>query len=176
MILDVPVNNCSVMSWRVFLGCTSTKQRIKCLAQRHNTVLSVRPSFSSQVLYHWATALLNCYWYYVYFFLWKTQKNKTNFMKMFLCLPPTFRLQWRTFLAHLSHYKAQGELFDRMFIIIHSSSVCLWHLMSVNMGESFRINPEFRILRLTSQRKSASKCWIKEIIVASLINFLSKHN
>ena len=34
-------------------------------------------------------------------------------------------LQWRTFLAHLSHYKAQGELFDRMFIIIHLSTVCL---------------------------------------------------
>ena len=28
----------------------------------------------------------------------------------------------------------------------------------------FRSNPEFRILRLTFHRKSASKCWIKEII------------
>ena len=35
----------------------------------------------------------------------------------------------------------------------------------------FRINPEFRILRLTFHRKSASKCWIREIILASLINF-----
>ena len=35
----------------------------------------------------------------------------------------------------------------------------------------FRINPEFRILRLTFQRKSASKCLIKEIIIASLISF-----
>ena len=35
----------------------------------------------------------------------------------------------------------------------------------------FRINPEFRILRLTLHRKSASKCCIKEIIIASLINF-----
>ena len=36
----------------------------------------------------------------------------------------------------------------------------------------FRINPEFRILRLTFHRKSASKSLIREIIVASLINFL----
>ena len=35
----------------------------------------------------------------------------------------------------------------------------------------FRINPEFRILRLTFHRKSASKCLIKEIIIASLIYF-----
>ena len=31
-------------------------------------------------------------------------------------------------------------------------------LILTYMGEAFRINPEFRILRLTSQRKSASKC------------------
>ena len=30
----------------------------------------------------------------------------------------------------------------------------------------FRIIPEFRILRLTFQRKSASKCLIREIIIA----------
>ena len=35
----------------------------------------------------------------------------------------------------------------------------------------FRISPEFRILRLTFYGKSASKCWIKEIIIASLISF-----
>ena len=35
----------------------------------------------------------------------------------------------------------------------------------------FRINPEFNILRLTFHRKSASKCWIEEIIIASLISF-----
>ena len=33
----------------------------------------------------------------------------------------------------------------------------------------FRINPEFRILRLTFRRKSASKCRIREIIIASQI-------
>ena len=36
LILYVPVNSFSVMSGWVFLGLTSTKQRIKCLAQGHN--------------------------------------------------------------------------------------------------------------------------------------------
>ena len=35
----------------------------------------------------------------------------------------------------------------------------------------FRIIPVFRILKLTSQRKSASKCGIRKIVVASLIYF-----
>ena len=33
----------------------------------------------------------------------------------------------------------------------------------------FRIIPEFRILRLTFHRKSASKCWILQIVIAFLI-------
>ena len=33
----------------------------------------------------------------------------------------------------------------------------------------FRITPEFRILRLTFHRKSASKCWILQVIIAFLI-------
>ena len=37
--------------------------------------------------------------------------------------------------------------------------------------KDFRINPELRILRLTFHRKSASKFWIWEIILASLISF-----
>ena len=32
------------------------------------------------------------------------------------------------------------------------------YIVNVCMGETFRINPEFRILRLTFHRKSASKC------------------
>ena len=53
-MLYVPVNNCSVMlrSFPFFLDRTSTKQRIKCLAQGHNTVASVSPeleTFRSQV-------------------------------------------------------------------------------------------------------------------------------
>ena len=43
--------------------------------------------------------------------------------------------------------------------------------ISISMGEIFRINTEFRILRLTFYRKSASKCLIKEILIASLISF-----
>ena len=45
-------------------------------------------------------------------------------------------------------------------------------LVTVNAWvKVFRINPEFRILRLTFHRKSASNCWIREIIIASLIGF-----
>ena len=42
LILNIPVNNFSVMSERVFLGLTSTKQSIKCLAQGHNAVPPLR--------------------------------------------------------------------------------------------------------------------------------------
>ena len=43
LILYVPVNNLnSVMSGWVFLGLTSTKQRIKCLAQGHKAVPQVK--------------------------------------------------------------------------------------------------------------------------------------
>ena len=42
MILYVPVNIFSVTSGLVFLGLTSTKHRIKCLAQGQNVVLPVR--------------------------------------------------------------------------------------------------------------------------------------
>ena len=42
LILNIPVNNISVMSGQVFLGLTSTKQRIKCLAHGHNAVPPVR--------------------------------------------------------------------------------------------------------------------------------------
>ena len=38
LILNVPVNDFSVTSGRVLLGCISTKQLIKGLAQGHNTV------------------------------------------------------------------------------------------------------------------------------------------
>ena len=63
LILYLLLNNCSVMSGWVFLCWTSTKQRIKYLAQGQNTVPSVRlePAtlqVSYQALYHWAIALL----------------------------------------------------------------------------------------------------------------------
>ena len=42
-ILHVPVNNFSVMSGRVSLGLTSTKQWLMCFAQGHNPVTPERP-------------------------------------------------------------------------------------------------------------------------------------
>ena len=42
LILYVPVSNFSIISGWVFLGLTSTKQRIKCLAQGHDTVQPAR--------------------------------------------------------------------------------------------------------------------------------------
>ena len=58
LYLNIPVNNISVMSLRVFLGWTRTKQRINCLAQGHNAVPLVRfePAISSQAIYHKAIA------------------------------------------------------------------------------------------------------------------------
>ena len=41
-ILYIPVNIFSVMSGQVFLGRTSTKHRIKCVAKGHNAVSPVR--------------------------------------------------------------------------------------------------------------------------------------
>ena len=57
------INKFSVMSGR-FLGWTSTKQRINCLAQGRNKLPPVRlePATSSQSLYHWATAYL-VFWF-----------------------------------------------------------------------------------------------------------------
>ena len=65
LFLYVPVNIFSAMSGLVFLGWTSTKQRIKCLAQGHDAVPLVRlrpatPQSLSQAPYHWATKLLLC--------------------------------------------------------------------------------------------------------------------
>ena len=42
LILYIPVNNSSVMLGQVFLSWTSSKERIKCLAQGHNTMPPVR--------------------------------------------------------------------------------------------------------------------------------------
>ena len=42
LILYFQVNTFVVNSGQVFLGCTSTKQRIKCLAKGHNVVPLVK--------------------------------------------------------------------------------------------------------------------------------------
>ena len=60
-------------------------------------------------------------------------------------------------------------------------TIISWVLLSSHNIHSwvkvFRINPEFRILRLTFHRKSASKCWIKEIIIVLWLVFRwSKHH
>ena len=41
LILYVPVNNFSVMLRQIFLGWTSTKQKLMCLVQGNNTVMLV---------------------------------------------------------------------------------------------------------------------------------------
>ena len=57
-----PTNNLSVKQGRVFLGWTSTKLGLMCLAQGPqrsdpSEAQTCGPSVSSQALYHWATAL-----------------------------------------------------------------------------------------------------------------------
>ena len=47
LILYIPVNFISVISGRVFLGQTSTKQGYMCLAQGHTAVMPVRPEPAS---------------------------------------------------------------------------------------------------------------------------------
>ena len=61
LILYVPVNYFSVMSGRVFLGWTSTKQGLMCLAQGHNTVTPVRlePATSRSWVKHFTNELLH---------------------------------------------------------------------------------------------------------------------
>ena len=59
-----PINNLSVKQGRVFLGWTSTKLGLMCLAQgpQCNDIGEAwtrHPLVSSQALYHWATALPN---------------------------------------------------------------------------------------------------------------------
>ena len=43
--------------------------------------------------------------------------------------------------------------------------------MNIILGESFRVIPEFGILRLTTSGKSASRFLIQLIMIASLIYF-----
>ena len=65
----------------------------------------------------------------------------------------------------------QKNCMPEIFFEHKKNNTCLWKKKAKNiesanqrsvliayMGGSFRINPEFSILRLTFQRKSASKC------------------
>ena len=66
-----PINNLSVKQGWVFLGWTSTKLRLMCLAQGPQRSITGEartrsPLVSSQALYHWATALpivIFSHWY-----------------------------------------------------------------------------------------------------------------
>ena len=62
-------------------------------------------------------------------------------------------------------------LMDRKIILIlRTKKFLIWTYAWVKV---FRIIPEFRILRLTFHRKSASKCRIREDIMTSVISFQS---
>ena len=60
LILNIQFNNFSVMSGWFFLGSTRNKQRIKCLAQGHNTVPPVRlkPTTPQSRVKHSTTELI----------------------------------------------------------------------------------------------------------------------
>ena len=55
LILYTPVNNFSVISGRVYLGRTSTKQGLMCLGQGHITVMTMRHEPQSLCL--WSSTL-----------------------------------------------------------------------------------------------------------------------
>ena len=62
-ILYIPFNNFSAISGRVFLGSTSTKQRVMCFAQGHNelnAVVQVRLKLESLGLESSTLALTHC--------------------------------------------------------------------------------------------------------------------
>ena len=105
LMLYIPVNNFSVMpgQYPVFMGWTSTKQLIKCLAQGHNTVTPANNlSIPSLTLYqlshsaqHYNEETLNCTLWHIYSkltiacqvffmrFLWSADFFKINFFKKF---------------------------------------------------------------------------------------------
>ena len=66
-------------------------------------------------------------------------------------------------------------IFDFISVFIHLFTPHNYCIIVVKISawmKVFRIVPEFRILRLTFHRKSASKSLVKQILIASLIYFL----
>ena len=61
LILYVPVNSFSVKLGRVFLGLTSSKQKIKCLAQGHNAVVKLEPATPRSRVKHSITEEINIF-------------------------------------------------------------------------------------------------------------------
>ena len=92
-------------------------------------------------------------------------------LKLWIFSGYTLRLEFRKFRIlkfwkTLSGGKSAGHT-----LLLHMLKDSQLLQMVISWLKVFRIIPEFRILRLTFYRKSASKCWIREIIIASLIYF-----
>ena len=91
--------NFSVMSGRVFLVWTSTKQGLMCLAQGHNAVMPVRlepaTPLSQGKHYHWAIALPTC--------MRKGQSSSVNLNHTWQC-----HRQWTVATFHL-HLKGPAQ-------------------------------------------------------------------
>ena len=80
-----PVNIFSVKSGRVFLGWTSTKQRIKCLAQGHNTVPPVRLE-PALVRAAWTESTLFAYGKRIYLILHKWTWTSNFYLPTWKCI------------------------------------------------------------------------------------------
>ena len=77
---------------------------------------------------------------------------------------PAIKQCWHAYVCEIwSNYTMWFRSFEHFNYLLMGWQTYSW-------VKVFRINPEFRILRLTFLRKSASKFWIRTII-ASLISF-----
>ena len=82
------------------------------------------------------------------------------------CWNAAFRIIWSgsSLFARVPVYSGiQNEIYTSY------QSLNYWEVTILSWVKVFRIIPEFRILRLTFHRKSASKCGNKENIIGSLI-------
>ena len=94
-MLYIPVNNFSVMSGRVFLGLTSTKQGLMCLAQGHNAVTAVRlkPASSLSQVKHSTTEPLQSLsqWFNMYALLSSRDASELTSTSIH-CVPEPLKL------------------------------------------------------------------------------------
>ena len=87
-------------------------------------------------------------------------------------------LEWIKFLHNDVTSGKYVSIWIHCYIVLPDAASFVSQTYSVNVlifwtpwVKAFRIIPEFRILRLTFHRKSASKSWIRQILMASLIKF-----
>ena len=73
--------------------------------------------------------------------------------------------------SSFEHPKQMFKLMGKKYLQFCAPKLVYLNLYHITWVKVFRINPEFWILRLTFHRKSASKCWIRQIIIASLFSF-----